>query len=56
VAELQAWVRERLGSLKTPRLIVFREVLPRTDTGKILHREVRRLLEAAPRQAAHQPR
>ena len=48
--ELRGWVRERLGSLKTPQVIAFRDVLPRTDTGKILHREVRRLLqEAAPR-------
>ena len=47
--ELRSWVKERLGSLKTPRLIVVTDVLPRTDTGKILHREVRRLLlEAAP--------
>jgi acyl-CoA synthetase (AMP-forming)/AMP-acid ligase II len=49
--ELQAWVRDRLGSLKTPRVIVLTDALPRTYTGKILHREVRRMLETAPNKA-----
>jgi acyl-CoA synthetase (AMP-forming)/AMP-acid ligase II len=37
-AEIQAWVRERLRSSKTPDTIVFRAELPKTDTGKLLRR------------------
>jgi acyl-CoA synthetase (AMP-forming)/AMP-acid ligase II len=36
--ELRAWVRERLRSAKTPDVIVYREELPHTDTGKLLRR------------------
>jgi acyl-CoA synthetase (AMP-forming)/AMP-acid ligase II len=38
--ELREWVRSRLRTSKTPALIVFREALPQTPTGKILRREV----------------
>jgi acyl-CoA synthetase (AMP-forming)/AMP-acid ligase II len=39
-AELREWVRERLRSSKTPDTIEFWVDLPRTDTGKLLRREV----------------
>ncbi len=39
--ELQAWVKERLGSLKTPDLIRVSDDLPQTATGKILRRQVK---------------
>jgi acyl-CoA synthetase (AMP-forming)/AMP-acid ligase II len=39
-AELMAWVRSRLRGAKTPALIVFRDSLPHTPTGKLLRREV----------------
>ena len=35
------WVRERLGSLKTPELIVVADEVPQTATGKILRRQVK---------------
>jgi acyl-CoA synthetase (AMP-forming)/AMP-acid ligase II len=38
--ELREWVRARLRSAKTPALIVFRDALPCTPTGKVLRREV----------------
>jgi acyl-CoA synthetase (AMP-forming)/AMP-acid ligase II len=38
--ELQSWVRSRLRGAKTPALIVFRDSLPHTPTGKLLRREV----------------
>jgi fatty-acyl-CoA synthase len=41
VDEVRAFVQDRLGTLKTPALIVVREELPQTPTGKILHRVVR---------------
>jgi acyl-coenzyme A synthetase/AMP-(fatty) acid ligase len=34
-------VRSSLGSLKTPSIIVVREELPTTATGKVLRRVVR---------------
>jgi fatty-acyl-CoA synthase len=40
------WVRERIGGLKTPEVIVVVEEVPQTATGKLLRREVKRLLEA----------
>jgi acyl-CoA synthetase (AMP-forming)/AMP-acid ligase II len=43
---LRTWVRERLGSLKTPDLIEVRDDLPHTATGKILRRQVRAELTA----------
>ena len=42
---LRAWSRQMLGSFKTPELVVIVDDLPQTPTGKILRREVRRLLE-----------
>jgi acyl-CoA synthetase (AMP-forming)/AMP-acid ligase II len=41
VAPLQEFVRDRLGTLKTPDVITLRGALPQTATGKILYREVR---------------
>jgi acyl-CoA synthetase (AMP-forming)/AMP-acid ligase II len=41
VPELQAWVRERLRSTKTPSVIVFRAELPYNATGKLLRRQLR---------------
>jgi acyl-CoA synthetase (AMP-forming)/AMP-acid ligase II len=37
-AEIRQWVKDRLRSSKTPDEIVFRDDLPRTDTGKLLRR------------------
>lgn len=45
LADLRSWARERLGSLKTPEVLVAREELPITATGKILHRDIRTELE-----------
>ena len=39
--ELRDWVRERVGSLKTPDTLAVRDELPHTATGKILRREVK---------------
>lgn len=39
--ELIAWCRESLAAYKVPRLIEFRDELPRTDTGKALRRILR---------------
>ncbi len=38
---IAAWAAKRLGSLKTPQLIVVRPELPVTATGKVLRRQVR---------------
>ncbi len=38
--ELQAYCREHLRSSKTPEIVVFRDELPRTPTGKLLRRQV----------------
>ncbi|HEX4089720.1 MAG TPA: class I adenylate-forming enzyme family protein [Trebonia sp.] len=38
--ELKTWVRSRLRSAKTPALIVFRDSLPHTPTGKLLRRQL----------------
>jgi acyl-CoA synthetase (AMP-forming)/AMP-acid ligase II len=40
-AELQAWVRKRLRSTKTPVVVLFRAELPYTPTGKLLRRTLR---------------
>jgi acyl-CoA synthetase (AMP-forming)/AMP-acid ligase II len=40
VDELREWARERLRSSKTPELIDFWPELPRTETGKLLRREL----------------
>lgn len=38
--EIREWVKQRLRSSKTPDLIVFRGELPRTETGKLLRRNL----------------
>jgi fatty-acyl-CoA synthase len=38
---VREWVRERLGSLKTPELVVVTDEVPQTATGKILRRQVK---------------
>ena len=43
--EIRQWVRGRLRSAKTPDLVVFRDTLPRTDTGKLLRRTLLAELE-----------
>ncbi|NUU20867.1 MAG: long-chain fatty acid--CoA ligase [Streptomycetaceae bacterium] len=44
--EIRGWVKDRLRSSKTPDQIVFRPVLPKTDTGKLLRRTLQAELEA----------
>jgi acyl-CoA synthetase (AMP-forming)/AMP-acid ligase II len=39
--ELQAWVKDRLRSSRTPERIEFRAQLPYNETGKLLRRKVR---------------
>jgi acyl-CoA synthetase (AMP-forming)/AMP-acid ligase II len=41
VEELIGWVRASLGSLKTPSVVVIRDELPTTATGKVLRRVIR---------------
>ena len=41
---LQEWVRQELGSIKTPNAVVVADELPQTPTGKVLRREVRERL------------
>jgi acyl-CoA synthetase (AMP-forming)/AMP-acid ligase II len=38
--DLRAWVRARLRGSKTPDLVIFRDELPYTPTGKLLRREL----------------
>jgi acyl-CoA synthetase (AMP-forming)/AMP-acid ligase II len=45
--ELQAWVRTRLRSSKTPERVVVRTELPYNDTGKLLRRVVKAELSTA---------
>jgi long-chain acyl-CoA synthetase len=40
--ELTSFVRGRLDSYKCPRRILFRDRLPRTETGKLLKRQLRK--------------
>jgi long-chain acyl-CoA synthetase len=40
VEELTVWCKERMAAYKYPRVIVFRESLPMTATGKVLKREL----------------
>jgi acyl-CoA synthetase (AMP-forming)/AMP-acid ligase II len=44
--DLADWVRNDLGGLKAPKLIVIAEELPMTPTGKVLRREVRTQLSS----------
>ncbi|MSP61494.1 MAG: AMP-dependent synthetase [Myxococcales bacterium] len=48
VAELQAFVTAELADYKRPRRVIFLDALPRTPTGKVLKRELRASLVAAP--------
>jgi acyl-coenzyme A synthetase/AMP-(fatty) acid ligase len=41
-AQLVAWCRDRLAHFKCPRTVDILPALPRTPTGKILKRELRR--------------
>ena len=40
--ELISWARERLAHFMCPQTVEFVDALPRTATGKILKRELRR--------------
>jgi long-chain acyl-CoA synthetase len=40
-SEITAYCKERLASFKYPRIIEFRDTLPKGPTGKILKRELR---------------
>jgi acyl-CoA synthetase (AMP-forming)/AMP-acid ligase II len=46
-ADLTAWARERLGSLKAPKVLLVRAELPTTATGKILKRAIRAEFDGA---------
>jgi len=46
-AELQAFVKERLGSVQAPKRIHFVETLPLTANGKVSKLEVRTRLAAS---------
>ena len=48
VADLQAWVKNRLRSSRVPASIVFKDQLPYNEMGKILRRVVKQELVAAP--------
>ncbi len=39
--QLQTWCRERLAAYKIPRVIEFRDELPKSSVGKVLRRELR---------------
>jgi acyl-CoA synthetase (AMP-forming)/AMP-acid ligase II len=47
VEELQAWIRDRLRSSRTPTVIQFRTELPYNETGKLLRRVLRAELTRA---------
>jgi acyl-CoA synthetase (AMP-forming)/AMP-acid ligase II len=40
-ADLKTYVHDRLARFKTPREVMFVEILPRTATGKVIRRELR---------------
>ena len=40
-AQVKAWCREHLTGYKRPRVVEFREQLPKTPVGKVLRRELR---------------
>jgi len=46
--ELIVFCRERLANYKVPRTILFREVLPRGGTGKVVKRLLKKELEMEP--------
>ncbi|MFT4056378.1 MAG: AMP-binding protein, partial [Novosphingobium sp.] len=39
--DLEQFCRERLAAYKVPRIVEFRDCLPKTATGKVLRRELR---------------
>jgi len=41
--EIQAFCRERLAAYKVPRMVVFRDSLPKSGVGKYLRRELRNM-------------
>jgi len=43
-AELSAWTKERIAAYKYPRLIKFMDSLPMNATGKILKKEIRKMV------------
>jgi long-chain acyl-CoA synthetase len=45
LAELQAWMRERLASHKLPRRIAFTDSMPQSGSGKTLKRQLRQQIE-----------
>jgi acyl-CoA synthetase (AMP-forming)/AMP-acid ligase II len=49
--EFVAICREKLGSLKTPKQVLFWESLPRSPVGKVLKKDVRAQLVAQEAQA-----
>ncbi|MDL2267583.1 long-chain fatty acid--CoA ligase [Desulfovibrio sp. OttesenSCG-928-G15] len=49
-AEIVAWCRERLANYKVPRMVEFRDELPKTLVGKILRRVLRAEEEAKQKQ------
>ncbi|MFI7588680.1 long-chain fatty acid--CoA ligase [Spongisporangium articulatum] len=49
VDEVQAFVKERLGSVKTPKQVEFWEDLPRSKVGKVLKTEIKQTLEEGPK-------
>ena len=51
-AEIVSWCRERLANYKVPRMVEFRDELPKTLVGKILRRVLRAEEEARMRKRA----
>ncbi|WP_240125454.1 acetate--CoA ligase [Thermomonas alba] len=49
-AELVAWVRREIGPIATPDAIQFAPALPKTRSGKIMRRILRKIAENAPDQ------
>ncbi|HEX9101945.1 MAG TPA: hypothetical protein VF997_07070, partial [Polyangia bacterium] len=50
--ELGQWVKEALADYKRPRTFVFVDTLPRTQTGKVLKRELKQRLAASTQASA----
>ena len=50
--ELGQWVKEALADYKRPRTFVFVDALPRTQTGKVLKRELKQRLAASSQASA----
>ncbi len=48
--EVLAWCRSKLASYKVPRLVEFRDSLPKTIVGKVLRRSLRAEEDAKPQQ------